>query len=355
MDMMEQKQFETTLEQTLVALEKHGLTVQARRDGVLENNRRADVEIKIEYAGKRLTCLVELKHHLRPATIGAALQQLRALGGQPMIVADHVAPPMADRLREQGVWFADVAGNVYLEAPPLLIWVVGRPRPRKLKDKFTTRAFKASGLRVLFALLCKPNLADQPYREIAKYAGVAHGTVGWVMAELPKMGFVTEYRKRRVLVKYETLLTQWAEGYARTLRPKIHLAQYQAAQIDWWKKLDATQFEYVLGGEPAGARLTGHLRPERVTLYGDKINQKFMANFALRPAEDGNVEILKRFWNFPEDPPGTVPAPLVYADLLANGDTRCIETADMIYKDIVGGLERQASKDPVTKIEKERG
>lgn len=205
MDTLELNQFEPTLEQTLTALERHGLTVKAR-------HRRADLELTIEYAGKELTCLVELKHHLRPATIGATLQQLRARGGQPMLVADYVAPPMADRLRQQGVWFADVAGNVYLEDPPLLI-----------------------------------------------------------------------------------------------------------------------------------------------TLYGDKINQKFVVKFAMRPAEEGNAEILKRFWNFPEDPTGRAPAPLVYADLLANGDTRCVETADMIYKDIVGGLEQQTSKNPVTKQEKERG
>jgi len=342
MDKGLENRFEATLEQAVTALEQHGLTVTARRHVRLRENRRADVELTIEYAGKQLTCPVELKHHLRPATIGATLQQLRAVGGHPMIVADHVAPPMADRLRKQNVWFADEAGNVYLEDPPLLIWVVGRPRVRKHTKMAATRAFRPSGLQVLFALLCKPDLADRPYREIARQAGVAHGTVGWVMAELPELGFVAEYRKRRILVNYETLLTQWAEGYARTLRPKLQIAQYQAPRIDWWKDLDTTQFDYVLGGEPAGARMTGHLRPARITLYGHKTNKKFMTRFALHPAVDGNVELLERFWNFTEDPAGMAPAPLVYADLLAEGDTRCIETADLIYKGLVDGFEQQA-------------
>lgn len=342
MDNAQQNRFEATLEQAVTALEQHGLTVKVRRDVRLQNNRRADVELKLDYAGKQLTCLVELKHHLRPATIGATLQQLRALGGQQMIVADYVAPPMAARLREQNVWFADEAGNAYLEDPPLLIWVVGRPRIRKHRKAAATRAFQPSGLQVLFALLCKPNLADRPYREIARQAGVAHGTVGWVMAELPHLGFLAEYRKRRIVVNYETLLTQWAEGYARTLRPKIRLAQFQASRIDWWKDLDATRFDYVLGGEPAGARMTGHLRPERITLYGRKTSKDFLTRFALHPAEDGNVELLERFWNFREDPPGMAPAPLVYADLLAEGETRCIETADLIYQGIVNGFEQQA-------------
>jgi len=247
---------------------------------------------------------------------------------------------MAERLREQGVWFADAAGNAYIEEAPLLIWVVGRPRVREPVRKTQPRAFQPSGLRVLFALLCKPELIDQPYRKIAEYADVAHGTVGGVMAELPQHGFMTEYRKRRVLVQYERLLTQWAEAYARTLRPKQMLVQYQTNEIDWWKDLNVGDYGYVLGGEPAGAHLTRYIRPERITLYGIGVNQKLAARFALRPAEHGNVEVLERFWSFPADTPGLAPRPLIYADLLNTGETRCMETAELIYQDIVNGLNR---------------
>ena len=329
-----------TLDHALTALKRHGLHVRVRRDVKRDAGPRADAEVRIEYAGRDLVCLAEVKHHLRPATLGATLQQLRALGEKPLLLADHVTPPMAERLREQGVWFADAAGNAYIEEAPLLIWVVGRPRVREQVRKPEPRAFQPSGLRVLFVLLCKPDLIDHPYRRIADYAGVAHGTVGGVMAELPQHGFMTEYCKRRVLVQYERLLTQWAEAYARTLRPKQILVQYQANEIDWWKDLDAGAYDYLLGGEPAGARLTRYIRPERITLYGQAINPRLAARFALPPAEHGNVEVLEQFWNFPADTPGLTPRPLIYADLLNTGETRCIETAELIYQDIVDGLER---------------
>jgi hypothetical protein len=48
---------------------------------------------------------------------------------------------------------------------------------------------------------------------------------------------------------------------------------------------------------------------------------------------------MKRFWEFDKSKP-LVPLPLVYADLLATGETRCIETGEMIYKKIVDGFER---------------
>ncbi len=52
-------------------------------------------------------------------------------------------------------------------------------------------------MQVLFALICNPEWTDLPYREIAQRANVAHGTVGWVMAELPKLGLVVELGGKR--------------------------------------------------------------------------------------------------------------------------------------------------------------
>ena len=330
-----------TLHQALAALEQHGVTTMVGREVALKNGHRADAEVKVNFAGSELICLTAIKHHLRPATIGATLQQLRTLGDTPLLVADYITPPIAERLRKEGLWFADAAGNAYIEKPPMYIWVVGRPKPRAQTKRAEPRAFQPSGLRVLFALLCKPELIDQPYRTIAHYAAVAHGTVGWVMAELPQHGFMTEFRKRRILVQPERLLVQWAEAYARALRPKQVLAQYQADDIDWWKDFDATDYGYLLGGEPAGAKLTQYLHPERLTFYGEKLNNKLTARYALRPQENGNVEILETFWNFPQGNTDLAPTPLIYADLLQTGDTRCIETAKIIYREIIDGFDRQ--------------
>ena len=47
----------------------------------------------------------------------------------------------------------------------------------------------------------------------------------------------------------------------------------------------------------------------------------------MRPAPDGNVEILGKFWGFESAPPELAPPLLIYADLLATGDARCLEAA----------------------------
>jgi hypothetical protein len=155
------------------------------------------------------------------------------------------------------------------------------------------------------------------------------------MAELPKLGFIAEFRGKRRLTRRERLLQQWAEFYPRTLRPRLALGRFRAETLDWWNRIDPTKYGAVLGGEPAGGRITGYLRPGTATFYTEKIDPRLLVDLRLRPDEGGNVEIVRRFWTFAAKDAALAPAPLVYADLMATGDGRCIETAKLIFEQIV--------------------
>jgi hypothetical protein len=63
----------------------------------------------------------------------------------------------------------------------------------------------------------------------------------------------------------------------------------------------------------------------------------------LRKDPQGDVEILRRFWNFTtvDQRADVVPPLLVYADLLATGDERNTETARMVYEKYLVGLVRE--------------
>jgi hypothetical protein len=299
---------------------------------------RADALLRLRYGGEEALYVVEIKRALRPATLGAVLHQLEPLGKQALLITDYVTPLLADELRKRGVAFIDTAGNAYLEQPPLLVWVKGQ-RPQEPPTKLGTgRAFQATGLQVLFTLLCKPKMVNRPYREIAALAGVAHGTVGWVMAELSKLGFVTEVGGKRRLLQGERLLAQWAEAYARTLQPKLMLGRYRAHKLDWLSDLDPTRYNLELGGEPAAARLTQYLRPATATFYGERVEPRLLLDYKLRADAEGNVEVRRRFWNFEAEHPVLTPTVLIYADLLAIGDARCLETARLLHDQIVPGL-----------------
>jgi hypothetical protein len=329
---------QTLLKGALKTLLDHGLTV----DHAQEPNHgpgRADALLHITFGREKTTYVAEVKRGLRPATLGAVIHQLEQFKKPPILVADYVTPQMAETLRARNIPFVDTAGNAYLKQGTFLIWIEGRrPRTEAHAAGVGGRAFQASGLRVLFALICDPKLADAPYREIARQARVAHGTVGWVMAELPAAGFLATQGRRRILHNRERLLQLWAEHYPRVLRPKLQLGRYRARDFDWWTTFDPTKYGAEFGGEIAGGRITNYLRPGTATLYVEKIDPRLLIDLKLQiDAREGNVEMLQRFWTQPGPQPGIVPLPLVYADLMATGNARCIETAKLVHEQYFKG------------------
>lgn len=332
MDRYAQDRDQQLLTAALKTLRGQGLTADIVREPGLANT-RADALIRIGYGPEKALYAAEVKRGLRPAMLGAVIHQLEQFDQPPFLIADYITPQIGDALRARGIPFADAAGNAYLERPPLLIWIKGqRPEEETLTRGRGGRAFQASGLRVLFALICNPGWVHAPYRDLARKAGVAHGTVGWVMAELPRLGFITKLRGERQLVQQERLLQQWAEHYPRVLRPRLQLGQFKADILEWWTRLKPTDYGVLLGGEVAAGRMTKYLRPGTATFYADKIDPHLVLDLKLRAdPHGGNVEFLRRFWNFADEIPGLAPAALVYADLMATGDARCIETAKLIH------------------------
>jgi hypothetical protein len=330
-------------------------------DAALEPQRgglQADAIVRLGLGGEGQRYVVEVKRQLRLANLGAALHQLdrqAALHGLPgLLVADYIPPDMAEALRQQGRAFLDAAGNAHIRQAAALVWVTGRKPVVKAAAAQVGRAFQPTGLQVLFALICHPEWVNLPYRELAARAGVAHGTVGWVMQDLQQQGFVTELKGKRGtrrLYEIERLLALWADAYARQLRPRTLLGRYYVPTLDGWQGWPLAAHAAQWGGEPAAALLTQYLKPGELTLYADKLPGLLAGKYRfMNEADIGHkavVDVRRRFWNFPQgDSVGVadicVPPVLVYADLLATGDARCIETAKRLYEEHVVRLVRQA-------------
>ncbi len=293
----------------------------------------ADAEVKIGEGGR---LIVEVKRTLTPTTLGPALAQLQRFGRPGLLVIRYVTPPMAERLKQLDVPFLDTAGNAYLKTPKTLIYVTGRKLPQPAPAERTVRAFRPTGLKVVFALLCVPELTKAPYRKIAERAGVALGTVGWTYYDLKHLGYFRATRPKGGFIEMrDQLIDAWVEAYPQQLRPRLRPRRFRVKELDWWKTENFTQFDMWLGQEPAAALLIQYLRPEIITVYGDTHFETFARK--IHPVKDdyGNLEVLQKFWNFKpaaegvEDYP-VVPPLLIYADLVATGDARNLETAKII-------------------------
>jgi hypothetical protein len=346
-----------TLDQALQAV-RHatGLHLTMLETGTAPKDLGPDALIQLE-DGQQLA--VEVKKWAQQANLGALVNQIKHLPATGLLAADYVNPNMADRLRHEGVQFIDTAGNAFINMPPIYVYVTGR---RKQKAQFTPgldgakRAFEPTGLKVIYLFLCDPDMVNAPYREIAEQTGVAVGTVTWVIKGLKAGNFIRDQgpnRKRR-LINRKKLLDRWVEVYPEKLRPKLLLGEFTAENPFWWKEIDINKYDGYWGGEIAGTKYTEYLKPQVVTLYlHDKTLTQLITDTRLRKATQwlgenpAAVVIYKPFW--PDKAhqlelviTGRLVHPvLAYADLIATGDSRNIETAERIYDEHIAKYIRE--------------
>ena len=320
-----------------------GIGVRVQRLQPRRGRTWADATLRFEFPHAERRFDAEVKQTLDTQTLGQAIEQMKRLPEKALLVAKYVNPNMAERLKGMDVPFLDTLGNAYLNAQPVFIYMKGQAAQRFPRER-PTRAFVPAGLKVVFALLCRQGLTGEPFRTIAQTTHVALGTVAWVMDDLERLGHILVMGKHgRRLIRKRQLLERWVGAFPNQLRPKLFLGTFAAPHPKWWEQTRFRDFHAYWGGEPAAARITRYLKPELITVYTRDKPARLQAACRLRTDPRGNVEILQAFWDIALDwtDPEIVHPLLVYADLLATGDARNIETARRIYDEQLAGLVRE--------------
>lgn len=327
------------IERAAEILRAYGLPAALDPTATRLGKKRADALIRIGREGHETLMAVEFK--ARPTEAGIAALLAAPDRDKTLLVAEHIAPEIAERLRAREVAYVDLAGNAWLRGPDHLILVQGRRPTTRQKQTDLGRAFALGGLRVGFVLLNNPDWAQFPTRTLATMAGVANGTTAAVLRDLEVQGFIVGKRagKRRFRNR-ELLLQKWTEGYLQRLQPALLLNRFNAPDgaKEWGLKANENA---LLGGEPAAARVTNFLTPDLITLYVDGNHANFILKNRLRQAAHGKIILRRKFWNFqlPDWPyPDLTPPLLIYADLLGTNDARCMETAIRIKEQYLARL-----------------
>ncbi len=306
---------------------------------------RPDATIEIEDNGRRFRFFVEVKAIDRAVALAAAKHQLETYDRKGVLVAPYLTAELAQRCRDKlDLQFIDTAGNAYLRVPGLYVFVRGeRPRGFAPTAMGTRGGGTATALRVVFVLLCKPELINAPYREIVAAAGIALGAVGWVFFDLVRRGYIAAgpRKRNRRLLEPVRLLDEWVTNFPIRLRPKLNPRRFRAPDPRWWEKARLPEGAR-WGGEVAAARLTDYLKPATCTTYlePDKAQEALatlVREHRLRADPQGNVEMLEAFWDLPQGhvADDLVPPLLVYADLMATLDPRNLEVARRIREQYI--------------------
>jgi hypothetical protein len=345
---MSEDEQEALLESVVQALRGHGLEVTVHnRDGDARTV-AAGTRLGIGKGGNDHDYTALVERRLTPESLGAVLARLRRAIGvgepSPLLLTTYVTPQLAHQLREHEQPFADSAGNSYLEGSGLFVFVSGRKWHAKQVAQRASDRFPGTRLKVLFALICDPQLAASPYRRIAAAADVALGALPAVVADLRQHGALRVTGRQRCLAGSKRLLDDWALGYALGLRGKTLSERYLAQRFDDWREWQLNPAHTRWGGEAAATlllrELTPHgLLPSVLTLYGDKLPARLYSEQGIEAAGPAAyerlVELRKPFWGASltaAEEVATVPLPLVYGDLLATGNPHCLEAAELIYR-----------------------
>ena len=254
-----------------------------------------------------------------------------------LLVTDVATNRIARDLRRRRIQFIDTLGNMYLtqQDPFIRIFVIGN-RQQDTAIQKPVNMFIGTRLQVIFTLLAIENAVNLPYREIAKLAGVALGTVGLTFKDLKQLGYIRAYKHNRKIIKRDKLVARWLEAYPVQIRPKLNPRRFDVLEKNWWINIDLNQYGAVLGGETAAAVLTKYLHPEHGVIYMQGSIHELAIALKLKANPEGNLTILSKFWdneNLHVNQIPIVPPLLVCAELLAEGGERNRETVKMIMGD----------------------
>ncbi len=275
------------------------------------------------------------KDEVRPAHV-EHIQHLKERYGNFIIAANYITPNAKKMLKERGLNYIDRVGNTWFRLEPVFIYIDGLHNRPPTEDR-KNRAFTRTGIKVVFQLLNNPELINATYRKIAQITGVALGTVPKVITGLKEEGILLRKTQNEwIVTNYDKLLDRWQNEYIKKLKPTLFVKRYRPVNPDFytkWKKVDLTGYAQ-WGGEPAGDLLTNNLRPEIFTIYTNQTQQEIMKKYKWLPDPEGNIYVYKQFWvvNNKKTLTNHAPVPLVYADLMETENSRCIETATMIYE-----------------------
>jgi len=280
--------------------------------------------------------IVDVKSEITQGNKGIVLQQLKNASREEnlpiLLITKYIPSAIAKSFVKEGISYIDTAGNCNIQRNNILLIIEGKKIERLPKTN-QSRAFQDAGIKLIYCLLVNPDNINKSFRELSELSQIALGSVSTIIQELVELKFVLKTKNKKVLKNKTELLQRWVIAYNDVLRPKLFIKKMSFInKSDYanWNNLDLFSFseKTLWGGECAASILTKNITPANFTIYTDQTWQSVGKSLKLIPDDDGKMEILRLFYKAEEQ--NTVSPLLIYADLMNSGESRNLETAEII-------------------------
>ncbi len=295
---------------------------------------KTDGQIRLKFNGKEVLFNVEIKKELREHQLPKL--ELEAKKNPPlMLLAHYLRPKIKDELRKRNIAYLELNGNLFIIQKDLAVLIEAN-KPVDLAKETGNRAFTKTGLKIVYQYLFDEKWINQTQRIIATHTNTGLGNINNVNFGLEKEGFLLKLNKtEKRLQNKKDLLEKWMKAYEIILKPALRLGRFRFLNkndFNNWKNIILDKQTTWWGCEPAANILTKYLFPEELTLYTTRNRTDLMKELKLIPDPDGDVIIFNIFWNKEDTENQKTVAPLlVYTDLMNTGNSRCHETAQIIW------------------------
>ncbi len=285
---------------------------------------------------KKERFIADVKSEITQGNKGIILQQLKNASKEEnlpvLLITKYIPSDIAKFFVEEGINYIDAAGNCNIQQNNILLIVEGKKMERLPKTN-QPRAFQEAGIKLIYCLLVDPDHINKSFRELSELSQISLGSVSTIIQELVDLKFLLKTKNKKVLKNKIDLLKRWVIAYNDVLRPKLLVKRMNftnKSEYSNWSNLNlsAVSEKTLWGGECAAGIMTQNLTPANFTIYTDATWQSLGKSLKIIPDENGKIEILRLFYNAEEG--NTVSPLLTYADLMGSGDSRNIETAEII-------------------------
>lgn len=253
--------------------------------------------------GTAATVIVEPKRQLTPARVADSVRQLRRYADaldaeQPvlLVAASYLSPNTRQALRDQGVAYFDLTGNLWLaiDRPAVLLEAAGADA-NPTREPRSLRSLKgpAAG-RVVRALVdYAPPLT---LSELAELAGVAIGSAHRVVTLLEAEGLVhRESRGPMEEVDWSGVVHRWTHDYSFMRSNRVVSCLDPRGALAFLDRIATAGRRYALTGALATLGVAPSVPPRLAAAFVDS-PERTADELGLRPMEAGaNVLLAEPF------------------------------------------------------------